>query len=125
MAITTIMVCAKMRSVMSKKIVQVLIEEFVQYVFLSQPIISESNQLSCQHESTAEAKLNEIVDSESHRKGVNYSYSSYKVTSPTDMEEDDKSPQKLTGGHECNPTYIDSNEHFSAELDNDSEKHII
>ncbi|KAM1184992.1 hypothetical protein ACFX14_014375 [Malus domestica] len=29
------------------------------------------------------------------------------------MEEDDKSPQKLTGGHECNPTDIDSDEHFS------------
>ncbi|RXH76710.1 hypothetical protein DVH24_019598 [Malus domestica] len=38
------------------------------------------------------------------------------------MEEDDKSPQKLTGGHECNPTDIDSDEHFSVESNNDSEK---
>ncbi|KAM2950517.1 hypothetical protein COP2_000114 [Malus domestica] len=41
------------------------------------------------------------------------------------MEEDDKSPQKLTRGHECNLTDIDLDEHFNAKSDNDSKKHII
>ncbi|CAN6703006.1 unnamed protein product [Malus baccata var. baccata] len=41
------------------------------------------------------------------------------------MEDDEKSVPSLLHGHECNPTDIDSDEHFSAQSDNDSEKHTI